>query len=371
MQTPNATKPEGETALMTAARSGNVAVVQALLAHGARVDAVEQWRGQTALMWAAAENNADVVRALVKAGAAVDARSKAGFTALLFAARAGQIDSARALLEAGADVNETLPDGMASLTLAVVNARYEFAAFLLDYGADPNADGPGWTALHQLAWTRRPHVGFNNPDPVQMDSFDSLELVRKMIAYGADPNLRMKKELKEVPRTGLSGLNRTGATPFFLAAKDCDVALMRVLAENGADPLQTNADNSTPLMVAAGVGIFTPGEDPGHQRGSARGGQAGAEPGRKHHRRRRQGRDGSARRRGARRQRAGAVSRRPGRPARQQESERLDAADHRGGRRDRRHLQTAARDGRPAAPTDGSLRGSRRDPADAALNRFR
>ncbi len=260
---PNTTRPEGETALMTAARSGSANAVKALLAHGAGPHVTESSHEQTALMWAAGENHAQVVQTLVEAGVDIAARSKAGFTALLFAARAGQIDAARVLLLAGADVNETLPDGIAPLTLAIVNANYELAAFLLDYGADPTADAQGWTALHQIVWTRRPHVGFNNPDPVQLDNFDSLELVRRLIAYGADPNARMRKELKEEPRTGLNGLNRTGATPFLLAAKDADVELMGVLAASGADPLLTNVDKTTPLMVAAGVGIFTPGEDPG------------------------------------------------------------------------------------------------------------
>ena len=46
---------EGETALMTAARTGKVDAVKVLLAHGADVNFKESRRGQTALMWAAAE----------------------------------------------------------------------------------------------------------------------------------------------------------------------------------------------------------------------------------------------------------------------------------------------------------------------------
>ena len=88
------------------------------------------------------------------------------FTPYLFAVRGGHIDAARVLLEAGADVNETLPDGTSALALAVMNAHYELAALLLDQGADPNADAQGWTALHQIAWTRRPNYGYNLPGPV-------------------------------------------------------------------------------------------------------------------------------------------------------------------------------------------------------------
>ena len=56
---PNAAQAEGETVLMTAARTGVPAAVKALLAHGADVNAKESWRGQSALMWAAAEGHAD------------------------------------------------------------------------------------------------------------------------------------------------------------------------------------------------------------------------------------------------------------------------------------------------------------------------
>src|SRR5205085_11241031 len=53
------------------------------------------------------------------------------------------------------------------------------------------------------------------------------------------------------------------ATPFFLAARTADAELMRALAALGADPLLPNADNSTPLMAAAGLGTRSPGEDAG------------------------------------------------------------------------------------------------------------
>jgi hypothetical protein len=38
---------------------------------------------------------------------------------------------------------------------------------------------------------------------------------------------------------------------------------MRALAKLGADPLLPNADESTPLIVAAGLGTRSPGEDAG------------------------------------------------------------------------------------------------------------
>jgi ankyrin repeat protein len=258
---PNVPMPDGETPLMTAARNGTVAVLKTLLAHGADVRATERVRGQDALMWAAADGNAGAIAVLVEAGADVKRRSKGGsFSPLLFAVRGGHIPAARALLDAGASVHDALADGTSALLVAVINAHYELAAFLLDRGANPNADAQGWTALHQIAWSRRHNAGFNLPGPVQTGSLDSLDLARRLVARGADVNARQKKE----PRDGnRNQLNRIGSTPFLLAAKSADVPLMKTLVELGADPALTTDRGTTPMMAAAGVGIWAPGENPG------------------------------------------------------------------------------------------------------------
>ncbi len=258
---PHVAMPDGETPLMTAARTGASDVVRVLLAHGADVHAREPVRGQTALMWAAAHNNADVVQVLLAAGANLTERSKGGaFSPFLFAVRGGHVDASRVLIDAGADVNEHLPDGTSALVMAVINAHYEMASFLLDRGADPNAGEQGWTALHQIAWSRRHNFGFNLPGPVATGAIDSLDLARKLVRLGADVNARQKRE----PRDGNRNmLNRIGATPFLLAAKAADVPLMRALLDEGADPSLTTDRGTTALMVAAGVGIWAPGENPG------------------------------------------------------------------------------------------------------------
>ena len=257
---PNHASPDGETPLMTTARTGPPDAIRLLLDHGASVDAIEGWHQQTALMWAAAQDNAPAVRALVDGGADLRAVSGGGFTPLLFAVREGNRETLDALLATGANPDDTLPNGTSALALATYNAQYDVAARLLEAGADPNASGQGWTTLHQVVWTRRPNLGRNPPFPVPLGRVDGLDMARILIEHGADPNMRQTKE----PRDGNRNmLDRMGATPFLLAAKVADVAMMRLLADMGADPSLTTDNGATPMMAAAGVGIWKIGENPG------------------------------------------------------------------------------------------------------------
>jgi ankyrin repeat protein len=108
----------------------------------------------------------------------------------------------------------------------------------------------------------------------------SLDLARKLLAQGANPNVRVAwKEMKRggfdlgmvvnnPPNiaVGRNYITLVGATPFYLAAKHSDVELMRLLAAHGADPLIPTVQGVTPLMAAAGIG-FWQGESPGPNNG--------------------------------------------------------------------------------------------------------
>jgi uncharacterized protein len=271
---PNLALPGGETPLMTAARSGSLAAVKALLAKGAAADGKDDVRGQSALMWAAAEGHADVVQTLISAGADVNRRLPSGFTPLLFAVREGRLNVVRVLLEAGVDVNGAIPAdgprrrayggplpraGLSPLLLAVSNAHYSLASELLDAGANPSADVPGYTALHAIAVVRNPGVGDNDPPPDGSGTMTSLALVKKLVARGANVNAKMTKKAN----LNNTRLNELGATPFMLAALTADVELMKTLVALGADASIKNVENSTALMVAAGLATRSPGEDAG------------------------------------------------------------------------------------------------------------
>ena len=259
----SAALPSGETVLMTCARAGDAAAVKALLAHGADVNAKEREHHQTALMWAAAQRHPDVVQLLIEAHADIRARSLAyaqtvvgeqtqragreelnytvsrgGATPLLFTARAGDVESARLLLKAGADPNDSQPDGVSALVLAAHSGNGNVAALLLEHDADPNAVGSGYTALHAASLR------------------SDLNLVKALLARGANPNLRMTKGTPIRRDTTDWNLPATliGASPYLMAARFLESDIMPVLVAGGADPGLTMPNGADAVMLAAGMG---------------------------------------------------------------------------------------------------------------------
>jgi uncharacterized protein len=264
---PNTTQSGGDSVLMMAARSGKIKSVKALLARGAEVNAKEK-RGQTAVMLAAAEGHAEIVDLLIQSGADFRQPLEGGFTPLFFAVREAHAEAVKVLLKAGADVNGAIQPkrkagrgpqaGMTPLLMAIENGHFELAIDLVKAGADPNDQRGGYAALHSISWVRKPDHGEGEdgqPPPAGSGSIDSLKFVREIVALGADVNARISKA-----PGGLGVLNRTGATPFLMAAKTADLALLKVLYELGADPSITTGDAVTPLIAAAGLGTLAAGE---------------------------------------------------------------------------------------------------------------
>jgi ankyrin repeat protein len=274
---PDETGIEGETPLLTASRSGHVDAVKALLAHGATVDAREMWHGQTALMWAAAQGHADVMRVLIDKGADVNAASNVeqwerqitseprdkwlppgGLTPLLFAARENCVACIKVLVDAHADVNRTTPDGISAAVMALINGHYDAAGALIDAGIDANlADYTGRTALY-AAIDFNTMVSSNRPAPKVIENeLSALDVARKLLEHGADPNPRLKRlpPYRAKLDRGNDTMLGAGTTPFLRAAKAGDVPAMKLLLEHGADPnLAPTRSGITPLMAAAGLG---------------------------------------------------------------------------------------------------------------------
>ena len=163
-----------------------------------------------------------------------------GFSALHLAAREGNFEAVRALLDGGALLDQVSGgDGSTALLVATINGHWDLAMELLDRGADPNlASEAGATALYgviNLQWA--PHSFYPQPTAQQNAGVSYLEAMERLLKAGADPNLRLEKDLWfKTYNFNLLGVDAMGATPFWRAAYGTDVAAMRLLLEHGADP---------------------------------------------------------------------------------------------------------------------------------------
>ena len=261
---------------MTAARAGNADVVNALIDRGVNVNATETWQGQTALMWAAAENHGAVIKALGAHGVDLNARSKelafpdyryetngmavfqlpkGGWTALMYAARQNSKEAVSALADVHADLNATTKqEGTTALQIAIINIHYDLANLLLERGADPNVvDASGMTALYAAVDMRAPANLLTRPEPKLRDALDAVGIVKSILAHGANPNIQLKKPIigRHQNLVG-DGQLTEGATALARASKTCDVAMMKVLLDGGADATLALTNRTTTAMLASG-----------------------------------------------------------------------------------------------------------------------
>jgi uncharacterized protein len=283
----------GETALLMAARKGCAGCVESLLAKGSDVNARDEAFDLTALALAAWSGSAESVAQLIRAGADVNASTRAGpepkfvdpgagrashgdgilrggvpergsrparaglMTPLHYAAREGHTAVAKLLLERGARVDQPEANGVRPLLLAILNDRAETARFLIERGADVNADDwygrtPLWAAVDVR------NVELDGELNTQFaDRAGALEIIRLLLARGANPNARTRESppgrIWLMQAGSLSWVDFTGQTPFLRAALAGDVTTMRLLLEYKADPNIATFGGTTPLMAAAGV----------------------------------------------------------------------------------------------------------------------
>jgi ankyrin repeat protein len=129
------------------------------------------------------------------------------------------------------------------------------ALFLLSQGADPNAGDAGFTPLHWAAGTwesgpSNPVYGFSDPMSGIPTRQGKLQLVKELLAHGANPNGRMTRR-----PPGFAGgyEDAPGATPFLLASAAADLEMMRLLLAAGADPALVTDTRTTAVMAASGL----------------------------------------------------------------------------------------------------------------------
>ncbi len=160
---------DGLTALMYAAKSGNIDVIKYLISLGSDVNAQSltnglygpiRLEGYTPLMYAARDNTDLAASVLLSSGADANIIEKDfDDTSLQLAVESKNLKTVKTLVNAGADINHENKYQRTPLYNATSSTRdwavaESIAMFLLDSGADAGiADSGNWTVLMNLAYT--------------------------------------------------------------------------------------------------------------------------------------------------------------------------------------------------------------------------
>jgi ankyrin repeat protein len=125
----------------------------------------------------------------------------------------------------------------------------------VEKGAGVNvADRNGRTPLYTAVDMNTFEYSFNRPNPKPSGRMNAVDLVKFLLAKGADPNVRLKDRVTPAKYDTAGNPNLiAGATPLLKAASTVDVTLMKVLLEAKADPFVRNAVHSNALHIAAGL----------------------------------------------------------------------------------------------------------------------
>jgi ankyrin repeat protein len=304
-----------QTALMWAAARGHADVVRQLLDAGANprlrtltypqtvVDEQTQRAGRealnytvlrggsTALLFAARSGDVDSARALLAAGAEANDSMSDGMSALVLAAHSGHLDVGIALLEHGANPNN-IGIGYTALHAAVLRSELDLVESLLAHGAAPDVRLVKGTPLRRQTTDYNLHKTLVGATPYLLAAgFLEPEIMRALAIGRADVGLAMPDGTTALltavglghrrgSRRGIAPIDVGGVPPsegeilaavkaavdlgvdvnvaaggetaLHVAAVNEHAQIVGFLLDRGADVTARNSNDQTPLEVLQG-----------------------------------------------------------------------------------------------------------------------
>jgi ankyrin repeat protein len=275
---PNAHGTRGQTALMWAVSQKHPEVVKVLIAHHADLNLKSDvftdvmavpphgylpynraipHGGETALMFAARVGDLASAKLLTAAGANVNDADAWGVSATILAAHSGFTDFVLFLLDKGADPNAA-PNGFNALHEAIMRRDEKMVAALLDHGADANAPLKTWTPTRRSSddWNFDPALVGATPFWLA-SRFDEPGIMRLLVKHGADP--KFVHHASWVAEQGFGQKERTETTTTLLAATGIGTGKPWVDAPRAER--EALALEAVKLVVDLGIDVNTPSSD--------------------------------------------------------------------------------------------------------------
>jgi ankyrin repeat protein len=221
--------------------------------------------GLTALVFAAREGNMESARLLVAAGADVNQATQYGWTALLTATHNRHYALATFLLEHGADPNIANKGGWTPLYLATDNRNIEggdypvrpgdldhldFIKTLIASGANVNARAKDSTETRTIFTMQWLYEDGATPFLRAAQSAD-VELMKLLLAHGADPKLSTGNNVTAL--AAAAGIGWVQGVTYERSEQD-GIAAVKLCLELGIDPNVVDSDGRTALHGAAHKG---------------------------------------------------------------------------------------------------------------------
>ncbi len=218
--------------------------------------------GLTALVFAAREGDLASAKLLLDAGADINQTTEYGWTPLLTATNNRHYALGKFLLEKGADPNTANKGGWTPLYLATDNRNIEggdypvpkpdmdhleYIKSLLGHGADPNGrvrDNTLTRTIFTMQWFYEDGC---TPFVRAAQSSDS-ELMQLLLDWGADPFIATA--YADTALTAAAGIGWVEGVTYERSPKD-NLEAVKMLVYLGLDVNAANRDGRTPLMGAA------------------------------------------------------------------------------------------------------------------------
>jgi len=218
--------------------------------------------GLTALVFAAREGDVESARALLDGGARVNQTTEYGWTPLLTAVNNRNYALASLLIDRGADVNAANKGGWTPLYLATDNRNIEGGDYpvptpdldhleiisaLLKHGANPNARVRENT-LTRTIFTMQWFFEDGATPFVRAAQSSDTELMKLLLEYKADPFIATANG--DTALTAAGGVGWVEGVTYERSPQE-NVEAIRMLLDLGLDPNGANSEGRTPLMGAA------------------------------------------------------------------------------------------------------------------------